>query len=354
MSRRFSIGRPDDFHTHLRDGDALALTVDATARQFGRAVVMPNLRPPVCTVTDAAAYRTRILEAYSGPDGSFEPLMTLYLTPKTSPDDVRAAAASPFVHAIKLYPAGATTNADAGVSSLDGLDDVLGQMQQSQLPLLIHGESIEPGVDVFDREAAFIDGTLGGLVERFPDLRVVFEHITTADAVRFVESASDNVAATVTAHHLLHNRNEIFRGGLRPHFYCLPVLKREAHRVALIEAVTSGNPKFFAGTDSAPHERGAKESACGCAGIYTAHAAVELYAEAFDRAEAIDRLEPFLCHRGADFYRLPHNTGTVELVEEAWEVPASYPLGDGVVVPLAAGEELRWRCLDEKGAPSHH
>ncbi len=354
MARRLLITRPDDFHVHLRDADALALTVGATARQFGRAVVMPNLRPPVRTVDDAAGYRERILAARPDDAPEFEPLMTLYLTPQTSPQDVRAAAASPFVHAIKLYPAGATTNADAGVASLDGLGDVLSQMQDSELPLLIHGESIDPNVDVFDREAAFIEATLTPLVAAYPRLRVVFEHITTAEAVRFVESASSNVGATVTAHHLLHNRNDIFRGGVRPHFYCLPVLKRERHRLALVEAVTSGNPKFFAGTDSAPHERGAKESACGCAGIYTAHAAVELYAEAFDDADAIERLEPFVSHHGADFYRLARNRGTLELREEAWQTPQEFPLGDGVVIPLGAGEQRRWRCLDSVGKPSHH
>lgn len=339
---------------HLRDADALALTVGATARQFSRAIVMPNLRPPVLTVDDAAAYRERILAARPDDAADFEPLMTLYLTPQTSPADVHAAAASPFVHAIKLYPAGATTNADSGVASLDGLGDVLSQMQDSELPLLIHGESIDPDVDVFDREAAFIEGTLTQLVADYPRLRIVFEHITTTEAVRFVESAPGHVGATVTAHHLLHNRNDIFRGGIRPHFYCLPVLKRERHRRALVEAVTSGNPKFFAGTDSAPHERGAKESACGCAGIYTAHAAVELYAEVFDDESAMQRLEPFLSHHGADFYRLARNEGTLELVEESWETPQGYPLGDGIVVPLGAGEPRRWRCLDSAVDPSHH
>ncbi|MEM6292322.1 MAG: dihydroorotase [Myxococcota bacterium] len=336
------LDRPDDWHLHLRDGDRLAHTTAATARVFARAIVMPNLKPPVVTVDDALAYRDRILAVC--PEGAtFEPLMTLYLTPRTSPADIEAAAASAYVHAVKLYPAGATTNAEAGVTDLAASADVFEAMQAHDLPLLIHGESIGAHDDVFDREAIFIRDTLGALVEQYPRLRVVFEHITTEDAVRFVESTGPNVAATITAHHLLYDRNEIFRGGIRPHFYCLPILKRARHRDALLAAATGGNPKFFLGTDSAPHARGDKESACGCAGIYTAHAALEFYAEAFDEADALDRLEGFASHHGPDFYRLPRNATKVRLFRDDQPVPARMPLGDTELIPLRAGGTVGWR-----------
>ncbi|MGH1345413.1 MAG: dihydroorotase [Nannocystales bacterium] len=341
MADTLTLDRPDDWHLHLRDGARLADTVAASSKVFGRAIVMPNLRPPVATVEDAVAYRRRILEVR--PSGSrFEPLMTLYLTPGTSPDEIRKAVAHPDVHGVKLYPAGATTNAEAGVTDLGACADVFEAMAEGGLPLLIHGESIAPGDDVFDRESIFIRDTLAPLVERFPTLRVVFEHITTQEAVQFVESASQRVAATITAHHLLYDRNEIFRGGVRPHMYCLPVLKRARHREALIAAATSGNPKFFLGTDSAPHAQHDKESACGCAGVYTAHAAVEFYAEAFDGAGALDRLEGFASHHGPDFYGLPRNTERIQLRRVPQPVPTTLPLGDTELVPLRAGESVGW------------
>lgn len=342
MTDAITITQPDDWHLHLRDGARLEHTVAATARVFARAIVMPNLKPPVTTVDDALRYREQILSVR--PKGSrFEPLMTLYLTPETSPEEVAKAAASPYVHAIKLYPAGATTNAEAGVTDLDACAEVFDAMAKHGLPLLLHGESIGRHDDVFDREAIFIRDTLRGLVERHPNLRMVFEHITTEDAVRFVESAPAHVGATITAHHLLYDRNEIFRGGLRPHFYCLPVLKRARHRDALLCAATSGNPKFFLGTDSAPHAKSDKESACGCAGVYSAHAALEFYAEAFDQADALDRLEAFASHHGPDFYGLPRNTAKVRLLAERQAVPEVFPLGDTQVVPLRAGAEVGWR-----------
>ncbi len=335
------LDRPDDWHLHLRDGDRLAQTVADAARVCARAIVMPNLRPPVATVEDALAYRGRILDAL--PTGArFEPLMTLYLTPKTSPAEIRRAAASPHVHGVKLYPAGATTNAEAGVTDLQSCAEVFEAMQDCGLPLLVHGESIGPRDDVFDREAIFIRDTLAPLVQRFDRLRVVFEHITTAQAVRFVESAPARVAATITAHHLLFDRNDLFRGGVRPHMYCLPVLKRSVHREALVEAATGGNPKFFLGTDSAPHAQGEKESACGCAGIYTAHAAIELYAEAFDEAGALERLEGFSSHHGPDFYGLPRNADRIRLRRADVSVPQTLPLGDTVLVPLRAGARVGW------------
>ncbi len=341
MTDAILIDRPDDWHLHLRDGDRLKHTVADAARVFARAIVMPNLRPPVATVEDALAYRGRILEAL--PAGStFEPLMTLYLTPQTSPEEIRRAVASPHVHGVKLYPAGATTNADAGVTDLDACADVFDAMQKGGLPLLIHGESIGREDDVFDRESIFVRDTLAPLVQRFGQLRVVLEHITTSDAVRFVESAHAQVAATITAHHLLFDRNDIFRGGVRPHMYCLPVLKRRAHREALLAAATGGSPKFFLGTDSAPHARGDKESACGCAGIYTAHAAIELYAEAFDEAGALDRLEGFASHHGPDFYGLPRNTDRIALRRAEVSVPETLPLGDTQLVPLRAGQSVAW------------
>ena len=345
-----TITRPDDWHLHLRDGEALAAVLPHSARQFARAIVMPNLRPPVTTVELAAAYRQRILAAL--PQGmAFEPLMTLYLTDSTSADEIRRAVDSGFVHAVKLYPAGATTNSDAGVNGLEGCSAALGEMERLGLPLLVHGEATDPAVDIFDRESVFIETVLIPLLARYPALRVVLEHITTQNAVEFVTAAGDNVAATITAHHLLYNRNAIFAGGLRPHHYCLPVLKRERHRRALVAAVTVGSRKFFLGTDSAPHARGAKETACGCAGCYTAHAALELYAGVFDRAGALDKLEAFASFNGPDFYRLPRNTGQVTLLRQPWTVPAEYAFAGGdVLVPLGAGETLDWKLADAPGA----
>jgi dihydroorotase len=338
--------RPDDWHLHLRDGEALRTALPHSARQFARAIVMPNLRPPVTTVVAAGEYRARILAALP-PASPFEPLMTLYLTDRTSAEEVRRAVDSAFVHAVKLYPAGATTNSDAGVSDLERCDKALGEMERSGMPLLVHGEVTDPEVDVFDREKRFIERVLEPLLARYPGLKIVFEHITTRDAADFVRSAGPNLAATITAHHLLYNRNAIFAGGIRPHHYCLPVLKREEHRLALVRAATSGNQRFFLGTDSAPHARTSKETACGCAGCYTAHAALELYAEAFESAGALDRLEAFASFNGADFYGLPRNTGTVTLRQEEWPVVEAFPyLGDDVLVPLRAGERLRWRMDD--------
>ncbi|MBL8971431.1 MAG: dihydroorotase [Myxococcales bacterium] len=338
------IPRPDDWHLHLRDDAALRAVLPHTARQFARAIVMPNLRPPVTTTALALAYRERIVAALpAGAD--FTPLMTLYLTDTTTPEEVLRARESGVVHAIKLYPAGATTNSAAGVRGLAGLAPVLEAMQACGLPLLVHGEVTDPAVDVFDREAVFLARELGPLIERFPALRVVVEHITTREAVAFVRAAGPRVAATITAHHLLMSRNAMFAGGLRPHAYCLPVLKREAHREALVAAAISGEAKFFLGTDSAPHARAAKEAGCGCAGIYTAHAAIELYAEAFAAAGALDRLEGFACRFGPGFYGLPVNTERVRLVDEAWTVPASYPLGVEELIPLRAGEAIGWRLV---------
>ncbi len=345
VSRSLTITRPDDWHLHLRDGARLRDTVAATARVFGRAIVMPNLRPAVATVEQALAYRERIVAA-TPPGRRFEPLMTLYLTPATSVDEVRKAAAQPGVHGIKLYPAGATTNAEAGVTDLTRMHEVFEAMQTHDLPLLIHGESIDPDADVFDREALFVRETLAPLVQRYPSLRVVLEHITTEEAVRFVESASERVAATITAHHLLYDRNALFRGGLRPHFYCLPVLKRARHRDALVSAATGGNPKFFLGTDSAPHAHTDKESDCGCAGIYSAHAALELYAEAFANAGALDRLEGFASQHGPDFYELPRNAGRVTLRSQRQSIPQRLPLGNTELVPLRAGETVDWVVED--------
>jgi dihydroorotase len=340
---QITITRPDDWHLHLRDGEALAAVLPHTARQFARAIVMPNLKPPVTTVDQAAAYRDRILAAL--PAGmAFEPLMTLYLTDNTPPAEVAKAAASGFVKAVKLYPAGATTNSDAGLTDIRRADETLAEMARVGLPLLVHGEVTDPAVDLFDREKAFIDTVLAPAVARFPGLRVVMEHITTKDAAEFVAAAPSTVAATITAHHLLYNRNAIFQGGVRPHWYCLPVLKRETHREALIAAAISGNPKFFLGTDSAPHGKSTKEAACGCAGCYTAYAALELYAEAFEQAGALDRLEAFASFHGPDWYGLPRNTGSVTLVKEEWTVPATYPyLATDAIVPLRAGETLSWK-----------
>ncbi|MQY52714.1 dihydroorotase [Rhodocyclus tenuis] len=341
-----TLTRPDDWHLHLRDGAALAAVLPHSARQFARAIVMPNLKPPVLTVADAAAYRSRILAAL--PAGlAFTPLMTLYLTDNTSPDEIQRAADSGFVHAVKLYPAGATTNSAAGVTDLRHCDAVLAQMERLGMPLLVHGEVTDPAIDIFDREKVFIDRVLLPLIARHPGLRVVFEHITTREAAEFVAEAGPNLAATITAHHLLYNRNAIFVGGVRPHYYCLPVLKRETHREALVHAATSGNPRFFLGTDSAPHAQGAKEAACGCAGCYTAHAAIELYAEAFAAAGALDRLEAFASFNGPDFYRLPRNQERITLRQQEWSPPAHYPYVAGeTLVPLRAGEVLHWQLSE--------
>jgi len=342
---RLTITRPDDWHLHLRDGEALQSVLPHSARQFARAIIMPNLRPPVTTVANAAEYRQRILAAL--PEGMcFEPLMTLYLTDNTPADEIRRAADSGFVKAVKLYPAGATTNSDAGVTHVVKCDAALAEMEKVGMPLLVHGEVTDPAIDIFDRENVFIDTVLNPLLVRRPGLRVVFEHITTKDAAEFVASAGDNVAATITAHHLLYNRNAIFTGGVRPHYYCLPVLKRETHRTALVRAAASGSPKFFLGTDSAPHARHTKEAPCGCAGCYTALSALELYAEAFEMAGALDRLEAFASFNGPDFYRLPRNSGTVTLEKQPWTLPESLAYGGKEeLVPLRAGEMLSWKLV---------
>ncbi len=336
------ITQADDMHLHLRDASALLCTVPHTAAQFSRAVVMPNLKLPIVTTEMALAYRDRIVEAL--PEGrDFEPLMTLYLTDKTTPAEIGLAAACGQIAACKLYPAGATTNSDSGVTDLKNLDPVLKAMNDVSMPLLIHGEVTDQDVDIFDREAVFIQRHLLPLLDRHPGLKVVLEHLTTADGVDFVEKAPENVAATITPHHLLYNRNEIFRGGINPHMYCLPILKRENHRQRLLQAATSGSPKFFLGTDSAPHPRSGKEAGCGCAGIYTAHAALELYARAFEEVGALDKLEGFASFYGADFYGLRRNTGTVTLEKVSWQVPLSYNFSGDEVIPLEAGRELSWR-----------
>jgi dihydroorotase len=342
MTQSLSLVRPDDWHVHLRDGDSMASVVGATARQFARAIVMPNLKAPVATVGQARAYRERIVAALPlGAD--FEPLMTLYLTDNTAPDEVAKAAASGIVKAVKYYPAGATTNSDSGVTDIRRCDAALEAMAAHGVPLLLHGEVTDADVDVFDREKVFIERILAPLVKRFPKLRIVLEHITTSEAAEFVARAPENVAATITAHHLLLNRNAIFAGGLRPHHYCLPVLKREPHRLALVKAATSGNPKFFLGTDTAPHSRRAKEAQCCGAGMFSAHAALELYCEAFEAADALDKLEGFASLFGPAFYRLPANASRVSLERVEWEVPREYPFGAETVVPLRAGDRLRWR-----------
>ncbi len=339
-----TITRPDDWHLHLRDGGALKAVLPDTARQFARAIVMPNLRPPVTTTALAIEYRERILNAL--PVGAnFEPLMTLYLTDNTTAEEVERAKASGIVHGVKLYPAGATTNSDSGVTNLGHCVKALEAMEKVGMPLLAHAEVTDSDVDVFDRERVFIERNMIPLLKKFPNLKVVFEHITTQDAADFVAQAPSNVAATVTAHHLLMNRNDMFKGGIQPHHYCLPILKREEHRVALVKAATSGNPKFFLGTDSAPHAKHTKEAACGCAGMYTAHTAMELYAEAFELAGALDKLEGFASFYGADFYGLPRNTEQITLVKESWKVPGSLPYEGDVLVPLRAEQMLNWRML---------
>ena len=339
--------RPDDWHLHLRDDEALKAVVADTARRFGRAIVMPNLRPPVTTVALAAEYRARILAALST-GMEFSPLMTLYLTDNTPAEEIDRVAASGFVHALKLYPAGATTNSDAGVTDLGKCSAALARMERLGVPLLVHGEVTDPAVDVFDRETVFIDSVLHPLLRDFPALKLVLEHITTKGGVDFVAGQGPNVAGTLTAHHLLLNRNALFAGGMRPHHYCLPVLKRETDRQALVAAATSGSPKFFLGTDSAPHARSTKEAACCGAGCYTSHAGIELYAEVFEAAGALERLEAFASFHGPDYYGLPRNTGHIRLVREAWTVPANLPyLADDPLVPLRAGETLAWRLALE-------
>lgn len=342
--KTISLTRPDDWHLHLRDCAALKAVLPDTARQFARAIVMPNLRPPVTTTDLALAYHQRILEAL--PNGMhFEPLMTLYLTDKTSADEIVRAKASGLVSGVKLYPAGATTNSDSGVTNLAHCAKALESMEKLGVPLLAHAEVTDADVDVFDRERVFIERNMIPLLKNFPALKVVFEHITTKDAADFVSAAPVNVAATITAHHLLMNRNDMFKGGIQPHHYCLPILKREEHRVALVKAATSGNAKFFLGTDSAPHARSTKEAACGCAGMYTAHTAIELYAEAFEAANALDKLEGFASFYGADFYDLPRNTEQITLAQESWQVPENLPFDGDVLVPLRAGQSLRWKLV---------
>lgn len=342
MTEQLTLRRPDDWHLHLRDGAALAAVLPFTARRFARAIVMPNLAPPVTTTEAAAAYRARIL-AVLPPGLDFQPLMTLYLTDATPADEIDRAVASGLVFGAKLYPAGATTNSHSGVTDIRRIDAVLERMAARGLPLLVHGEVTQAEVDVFDREAAYIDKVLAPAVQRFPALRVVFEHVTTRAAVEFVRSARDGVAATITPQHLLMNRNALFQGGLRPHHYCLPVLKTESDRLALIDAVAAGHPRFFLGTDSAPHARHAKEHACGCAGIFSAHAGIELYADIFERHGMLHRLEEFASGFGADFYRLPRNTTRITLQREAWTPPASYPFGEHELVPYLAGQPIAWR-----------
>jgi dihydroorotase len=337
-----TVRRPDDLHLHLRDGEAMRSVLPFTAARFARALIMPNLRPAVTTTAQARSYRKRILDAL--PAGmAFEPLMALYLTDGTDPAEIERAKADGCIVGVKLYPAGATTHSDAGVTDIRRVEAVLERMEELDLVLEVHGEVTDAEVDVFDRESRFIDAVLAPLAERFPRLRIVFEHITTRAAVEFVRSARGGVAATLTPQHLLLNRNALFAGGLRPHHFCLPVLKSEHDREALLGAVASGDARFFLGTDSAPHARGAKEAACGCAGIFSAHAAIELYAEAFEAAGALARLEAFASEHGADFYRLPRNNGRLTLVRASWEVPPSYPFGAGELVPLRAGERIGWR-----------
>ena len=343
MTQQITLTSPDDWHLHVRDGDALRTVVPHTAAQFGRAIIMPNLRPPVTTAAQALAYKARIQAAV--PKGvQFEPLMTLYLTDNLPPDEIRRAADAGVV-AAKLYPAGATTNSDAGVTDLRKTYKTLEAMQRAGLLLLVHGEVTSPDIDLFDREAVFIDSQLIPLRRDFPELKIVFEHITTQEAAQYVAEASRFTAATLTAHHLLFNRNAIFTGGIRPHYYCLPVLKRETHRVALLHAATSGSNRFFLGTDSAPHAAHLKEHASGCAGCYTAHAAMEMYAEAFDSVAALDKLEAFASFNGADFYGLPRNSGTITLSRESWTPPESFAYGEAELKPLRSGEALPWRLV---------
>jgi len=335
-----TITRPDDWHVHLRDGDQLKDTVRDISRYMGRAIIMPNLVPPATCTDTALSYRERIMAA--GPKSTFEPLMVLYLTDKTTPDEIIKAKATGKIVAAKLYPAGATTNSDSGVTSVKNIYPVLKAMQEVGMLLLVHGEVTDSSIDIFDREKVFLDTILGDVVNDFPELKIVLEHITTKDAVEFVVNAPSNVAATITAHHLLYNRNHMLAGGIRPHYYCLPILKRNIHQQALMAAAISGNKKFFLGTDSAPHYKDKKEAACGCAGAYTAHAAIELYAEAFEEAGALDMLEGFASHFGPDFYELPRNADTITLQRKSWDVPARYTLGDSEVVPIKAEDTIDW------------
>lgn len=340
MMKTLTITRPDDWHTHVRNGAILQAVLPHTATQFARAIIMPNLKPPVTTVTQALVYREEILQAL--PTGAnFTPLMTLYLTAATTVEDIKAAAESDAIHAFKLYPAGATTNSDAGVANIATIYPLLAALEKHQLPLLLHGEVTDESCDIFDRERVFIDRHLTTITRDFPSLRVVLEHVTTSEAVQFVVAAGDNVAATITPQHLLFNRNAMLVGGIKPHYYCLPILKRESHRQALINAAISGSAKFFLGTDSAPHTRDLKENSCGCAGCYSAFGALELYTEAFEQADALDKLEGFASFYGADFYRLPRNTDTVTLEKSTWTIPSSY----GDITPLKAGETLSWKLI---------
>jgi dihydroorotase len=341
MSQQITLTRPDDWHIHLRDGDALERTVTDAAAQFSRAIIMPNLVPPVMNTEQALTYKNRIVA--SRPVGSqFEPLMVLYLTDNTDPNEIAKAKAAG-ITACKLYPAGATTNSASGVTNVEKIYPVLEAMQKAEMPFLLHGEVTDANIDIFDREKVFLDRTLSKLVDAFPTLKMVLEHITTRDSAEFVAQAPANVAATITAHHLLYNRNHMLVGGIRPHYYCLPILKRNTHQQALIKAATSGNPKFFLGTDSAPHAQHKKEAACGCAGSYTAYAAIELYAEAFEDAGALDKLEGFASHFGADFYQLPRNKDKITLIKTEWQAPESLTMGDQLLIPLRAGETLRWQ-----------
>jgi dihydroorotase len=352
QSRRvnsLTLQRPDDWHVHLRDGAALAAVAKFTAERFGRAIVMPNLKPAVTTTEMAQAYRQRILAALPA-QTRFEPLMTLYLTDATDPEEIDRAMKSGSVHGVKYYPAGATTHSDAGVTDIRRTYPALARMEEVGMRLLVHGETPQADVDVFDRETHFLDAVLIPLIERFPKLKVVFEHITTARAAEFVAGARSGVAATITPQHLLHNRNAIFSGGIRPHYYCLPVLKRERDREALVAAATGGNPRFFLGTDSAPHTRASKENACGCAGMFTAHGGIELYTEVFEAAGCLDRLQPFASHFGADFYGLPRHEDTITLIKQPWTAPASLDFGDGTLVPYRAGETIGWRLAAAKAA----
>ena len=349
INNTITITQPDDLHLHLRDGEALKAVLPDTAHQFARAIIMPNLRPPVTSTLLAEVYRKAILDSL--PSGmAFEPLMTLYLTEMTSADEIAFAKASGFVHGVKLYPAGATTNSDSGVTDLWRCAQALEAMEEVGMPLLVHGEVTDSNIDVFDREKVFIDRIMESLITRYPKLKIVFEHITTKDAADFVTSAPKNIAATITAHHLLLNRNALFSGGIRPHYYCLPVLKREEHRQALIKVATSGSPKFFLGTDSAPHAKYAKEVACGCAGIYTAHAAIELYTEAFEAVNALDKLEAFASFYGADFYGLPRNKNKITLIKESWQVPESLPYVGNQLIPFRAGQSIAWKIKPETAA----
>jgi len=336
-----TITQPDDWHLHLRDGETLTSVAPFTARQFARAIVMPNLNPPVTTVIQAVEYLDHILAAVDGTD--FEPLMTLYLTDNTPPEEIIAARKSCFIKGLKLYPAGATTNSDAGVTDIRNCDAALEEMQKTGLPLLIHGEVTDPQVDVFDREKAFIEQTLQPLTQRFPELKIVFEHITTREAADFVLQAGDNIAATITPQHLLLNRNALFQGGLQPHNYCLPVLKRDIHQQALLAAIRSGSNKFFLGTDSAPHSKHKKEKACGCAGIFSAHAAIEIYTSIFEQQNTLEKLEAFASFNGPDFYGLPRNSKTITLVKQDWQIPDEYPLGVEKLVPFLAGQTISWK-----------